>query len=66
MCLAHFLHIFCTVVAFMRRRVYQSVHGKVDNFMCNCMYKKFSFIQMTSGPEAEPPILKREPNPQVS
>jgi len=30
------------------------------------MHKTFFSIQVTSGPEAEPPILKREPNPQVS
>ena len=39
---------------------------KVDKILCLIACIKIFFsIQVTSGPEAEPPILKREPNPQV-
>ena len=58
--------VFCKIKSIKSIGMYQSMYAKVDNFMCNCMHKTFFSIQVISGPEAEPPKLKREPNPQVS
>jgi len=47
--------------------MYRSIYiGRCVILYVIACIKNYYFIQVTSGPEAEPPILKREPNPQVS